>query len=366
MSVMASRPILRWALPGAVVVAVLGGGAIGTTLTASAEASLPPRSPAQLLVDVQTAKLDGLAGTVTEKADLGLPTLPDIGGRDGSASLNSLISGTHTLRLWYSGPDKARIALLGTLGESDVIRNGTNVWIWSSSNNTAQHTVISDKASKAAPPTPTDLPKTPQEAADRVLAQLTPTTSVSVDPVGTVAGRPVYTLVLTPKDSRSQVARVTIGIDGTKHVPLEVQVFAKGYAPPAFKIGFTDVSFARPDAQRFNFTPPPGAKVTNGTEPQAPDRNMAKPKTALIGTGWTTVVAARLPEQAQPSGASNDRQLNALLGALPQVQGSWGSGRLLAGRLFSVLLTDDGRVLAGAVSRDQLLAAAADPAAALK
>lgn len=372
MSVMASRPLVRWVLPGGVLVAVLTGGAIATTLTASAAASLPVRSAAQLLVDVETAKLDGASGTVVEKADLGLPSLPDsIVGRDGSSNLNTLISGSHTLRVWYSGPDKARVALLGAMGESDIIRNGNSVWLWSSASNTAEHSTLSAGADKA-PPTPNDMPKTPQDAANRVLAQLDPTTKVSVDQVGTVAGRPVYNLVLQPKDTRSQVAKVTISIDGTEHVPLQVQVFAKGYAPPAFSIGFTDVSFTRPADQRFAFNPPPGAKVTESTATPDHAGTGTKPQTAVIGTGWTSVLVARVSPDAlapSPSAGGADRgssSLGAILNALPRVSGSWGSGRLLQGRLFSVLLTDDGRVLAGAVTGQQLQAAAADPAAALK
>lgn len=402
MSIMASRPLIRWLVPGTVVAAVFGGGAVATTLSASAQSSLPPRSPAQLLVDVQTARLEGASGTVTEKADLGLPALPTIGGSGDSANLNSLITGSHTLRVWYSGPDKARVALLGALGESDIIRNGTNLWIWSSSNKTAQHQTLPERSTqpRATPsPLPTDLPTTPQQAADRVLAELDPTTNVGVDPTGTVAGRPVYVLVLTPKDTGSRVARVTVAIDGTEHVPLRVQVFAKAYTPPAFEIGFTDVNFTRPDNARFEFTPPPGTKVTEGSQsatPSAPgqtgqDRTGQgqagqRPKTAVIGTGWTSVVVARLPEGGLPglpgltapagspkpsptgpaAGSQAERSIQSILDVLPRVQGAWGSGRLLTSRLFSVLLTDDGRVLAGAVDREQLLAAAANPAAALK
>jgi len=54
-----------------------------------------------------------------------------------------------------------------------------------------------------------------------------------------------------------------------------------------------------------------------------------------------------------------------VLASLPTVKGSWGSGKLLSGTLFSVLLTDDGRLLIGAVGPDQLYQAAADPAARL-
>jgi hypothetical protein len=40
--------------------------------------------------------------------------------------------------------------------------------------------------------------------------------------------------------------------------------------------------------------------------------------------------------------------------SLPKVSGSWGSGHLLSSALFSALVTDDGRVLAGAVAPAKL------------
>ena len=92
---------------------VLGGGAL-TSLQASADVRLPTRSAAQLLVDLQTAQLDGVSGTVVERADLGLPALPaNFGGTNG-ADLTSLVTGTNTMRVWYSGRDKARVALTNT------------------------------------------------------------------------------------------------------------------------------------------------------------------------------------------------------------------------------------------------------------
>ena len=55
MSVMASRPLVRWAVPAGVLVAVLGGGAVTTALRASADVTLPPRTAAQLLVEIGRA-----------------------------------------------------------------------------------------------------------------------------------------------------------------------------------------------------------------------------------------------------------------------------------------------------------------------
>jgi hypothetical protein len=49
--------------------------------------------------------------------------------------------------------------------------------------------------------------------------------------------------------------------------------------------------------------------------------------------------------------------MSRVLRALPAVSGSWGSGHLLKGTLFSALLTDDGRLVIGAVAPDALYSA---------
>ena len=59
------------------------------------------------------------------------------------------------------------------------------------------------------------------------------------------------------------------------------------------------------------------------------------------------------------TGRQAGAELQSVLGSLPQVSGAWGSGRLLQSALFSVLLTDDGRVLGGAVAPEALYEAAA-------
>ena len=138
MNAFTRRPALRWLVPSAAAVLLAGGGSAVGLITANAGDGLPDRSPSQLLVDVQNARVDGLSGTIVQNADLGLPSLPGVGG-SGSSDLTSLISGSHTLRLWYAGPDKVRLALLGSLGESDLVRNGADLWSWSSKDKTATH-----------------------------------------------------------------------------------------------------------------------------------------------------------------------------------------------------------------------------------
>src|SRR5689334_1823540 len=99
------HPWARWAIPVAVAAVAVGGTTLVSQLSADAAGQLPARSAAQLLVDVQSAADVTGSGTVVQKADLGLPELPTLGG-SGSSSLTSLISGNHTLRVWSGGADK--------------------------------------------------------------------------------------------------------------------------------------------------------------------------------------------------------------------------------------------------------------------
>lgn len=370
MSIFLDHPRARWAVPGAVLACIAAGGLV-TNQVASADPSLPPRTAAQLLVDVQKARLSGLSGTVVQTSNLGLPDLPGMGGSGpggGSSSLTSMVSGTHTWRVWYAGAYRSRVALLGSLGESDVVRNGRDVWVWSSRDKTATHTVLAQGEGPELA-TPSRLPASPQAAADQALAALSPSTSVTTSATTSVAGRDAYELVLRPKSATTLVSQVRIAVDATEHIPLRVQVYSTKSANPAFEVSFSQVDFAEPDASSFTFNPPPGTKVTESAAPKPATRKPAeKPAGArhglkTVGTGWSTVVVGTVPQQVGASGSPSpttdrsSRQLMAVLSTLPRVSGAWGSGRLLNGTLFSVLLTDDGRMAVGAVPASQLYAA---------
>src|SRR6516162_9571500 len=98
----------RWAVPAGVLVIV--GGVLAGSLISVAQAApgLPARTPAQLLVQVADSAAPPLTGTVVETASFGLPRLP---GNQDPTSLASLLTGSHTVRVWYSGPRRFRLAV---------------------------------------------------------------------------------------------------------------------------------------------------------------------------------------------------------------------------------------------------------------
>jgi outer membrane lipoprotein-sorting protein len=346
-----------WAVPAGAAMLVVAGTVLPSLGgTADAASALPDRTAEQLLADVATAEVDGLAGTVVQTSRLGLPELPEAQGEDAGA-LTALLGGSTTARVWYAGPDRQRLAVrAGEFAERVYVRDGDEAWVWDSTERETTHLRLPDGSPDqgAAPAL------TPQAAAQALLDAVDPTTEVTVGRAETVAGRPAYELVLTPRDEETLVDSVRIAVDGEELVPLRVRVYAEGRAEVAVEVGFTDVSFAVPDADLFAFEPPAGAPLLEkdlssadghaaGSAPAdtapglpAPDR-AALP--TLSGSGWSTVVTL-------PAAGSGGEQAPGLLASLTRpVEG----GRALSTALLSVLLLDDGRVLAGAVPVEVLL-----------
>jgi outer membrane lipoprotein-sorting protein len=303
----------RWAVPlGAV--AVVGVVAAGSVLAgAQAAPALPARTPAQLIAAIAANKSvpAALSGTIVTNAALGLPNLPAVGG---PVSIPSLLTGSHTFQFWYGGPGLLRIAVPVSLGETDLRVDGRQAWLWDSQTNTATHllppagprlpalgragtsspggsffspnkanrtssrsqayhstlSVTTSQAEAFSAAGSQHAAPTPQAVARSVLAMLGPTTTVSVQSNVMIAGQAAYQLVLAPKNPGSLIGRVSIAVDAGRYLPLRVQVFARGAASPAYQIGFTSISFARPAASNFTFTPPPGAKVKTERLPAGP------------------------------------------------------------------------------------------------
>jgi outer membrane lipoprotein-sorting protein len=368
----------RWGVPATVAV-VAGAVIAGTQITtAQAAPGLPAKTPAQLLADVGANNESApMTGTVVETTSLGLPALPQTGG---PASLASLLTGSHTVKVYYSSSRHFRLAVPQSLSETDIIRNGEVAWLWDSTRNAVtKYTLPAETAKHAQPEPSTGAVLTPGQAADEVLKSVGKTTTVSTQSNVLVAGVAAYQLVLAPKDSRSLIGRVTIAVDGANGVPLRLQVFAKGSSAsagsvPAFQVGYTQVSFTAPAAANLEFTPPPGATVTqeNLAAHGGAATGSADAGSGTYGSDWLTVAA--LPQSdlslngtaggsspAPPAGSgaiggSSQQVLNALIGAAQPVSGSWGSGTLLHTSLLNVLMTG-GEVYIGAVEPSVLYAA---------
>jgi outer membrane lipoprotein-sorting protein len=410
MTRLASRR-LRWLLPAGIAAAIaVASVATTAAANASAQPKLGAKTAAQLLVAVENASPPGLSGTIVETAKLGLPDISGLVGDGGGSglSLESLVTGSNTMNVWYAGADRQRFALLGQLSEDDLIHNGTDLWSYDSSTRTVTHkTLTKDASEKVGTSIASSAPSLdPQTAAEQALAAIDPTTTVVVDRTARVAGRAAYQLLLSPKDTRSLIGSVQIAIDAATSVPLRVQVFAVGASSPAFEVGFTSVSFNLPNASVFEFVPPAGAAVEENSAPfsdaqadtglvihtrvrhsavappgSGPQGTVFTPgntvsvtperSTTELGKGWTAVLKitnavpaetqlpnSPLPANAapptsgplasgapQPSGATVQQ-----FGPLRSIGTAVPGGTLITTTLLSIFLADDGTVYIGPVS----------------
>lgn len=355
-----SKLLNRW-LPAAIIPLAVAGAAIAIPATAAGAApELPAKTAEELLVSIAENTAGAYSGTVQQTSNLGLPELPGtgLGSGDGPADALELLTADHELRVFVGGADRLRLQILDTLAERNVVVNGDEVWLYDSRENAATRLVLpADAPAGSAPATGW----TPEQAASSLLAAVQPSTEVTVDGTALIAGRPAYLLTLTPDGGEDTlVARASLAVDAETGLPLSVEVNAVGQDEPAFSVAYTSIDFTAPDAGLFDFQPPAGATVQEQQLPtdlpgHAAD-SVEQPKPTVSGDGWDAVVALAVGDQlaAVQGGDPQAAQL------LEQLSTPVAGGRAIETSLVSVLLTDDGRVLAGAVPVDRLVAAAAE------
>lgn len=355
--VLARHPALRWLLPlGIVSVAALAVLTASGVFTGSPSAqTLPDTAPATLVSAVQDNRDVAFSGMVVSHLSLGLPdlpALPSLSPVDEETSFGSLLSGSHTMQVWYGGVDKQRVALLGASEETDLFRDGRDLWQWSSADGIARHTLLAARPDSVLSRQPAEA-LTPRALAEGALGALDADTELTMADDVIVAGRSAYELVVTPHAARSKIGSVRLALDGATKVPLAVEVYPKNSSEPAIDVAFTSIRFGAPAERNFRFVPPPNSTVSESVARGAAG-DAAAPLPLMGGAGWSAVY--RLPSVKR---VTTRAQVATEFHTMAAVSGRWGNGRLLESDLLSVLVTNEGRVYAGAVQPRALYAAAA-------
>jgi len=357
-------------LVSALTAAALGAAglaALALPAGAGEQPSLPPVSAEELLSSALAAHPPALAGAIHVDNALGLPALPGVPSQ--------LLGGDSDLRVWLDGEGRSRVALPTRTGEQTVVHDGTTVWRWDSTGRTV--TKIEHPTGAPHEGTAAD----PATVGRQLLALVRPTSAVAVDGTAKVADRPAYELVLSPVPSeRTLLREIRVAVDSQTRMPLRLEVLANGSNDPVFSIGFAELSVGPQDPALFRFSPPAGATVTEpDVSAKAGDAGpLGGVRPTTVGDGWDTVVVATLPDDmwsragrhlpGQPPGAGEPdagqpgrpggMDPKALLERFgTPVSGQWGSGRLISTAVVSVIITEDGRVAAGAVPQQVLVEA---------
>ncbi|MGH8963355.1 MAG: LolA family protein [Jatrophihabitantaceae bacterium] len=353
------HPALRWVVPVAVLAFAAAATVVALT-SGSSSSRLAATTPDKLISALRDPRVGGFSGTLLAQMTLDLPVSADTAS---AGAPMVMLAGAHTMRFWYGGEDRQRVALLSQTSENDVFQVGTDVWQWDSLSRIATHSLVPEaaKAGLGSPISPAPLTiaaLTPQELTERTLAAVDTATRVWLTDGGEIADRPTYELVLEPgSGDQTRIASVHIQVDAGEKVPLGVQVYARGQQQPSIDVGFTSVTYRTPAADYFEFSPPSGATVVRGAQPQiiAADQSAAESASdlAVPAIGWSAITEYRTAD-GKPASMSEPMQA-----AMQPVSGKWGKGRLLQTPLLCMLVSDDGRVFSGSVDPAALYRVAA-------
>ncbi len=398
------------AIPAVAVPAAVIAAAVLIPTQAIGAVDLPDKTPKELIQFAESSDVHQLSGTIQQTSDLGIPDLSALtGGMSSNPGATDPASGTHaadiddlialatgsyTAKVYLDG-DRSRLQVLDQLAERDVyVDGGAGVaWFVDSESKTATKLAVPagtdveqlkkdaqaqsqdarDEAAKRYQAETGQALPTPEAMLDQALATLDQTTDVSVGTDGRVAGRDVYELVLEPKTDDTLVGSIRFAIDGENGAALAASVTARGATDPAFSVGFSDVAFSAPDPAALTFQPGSDVAVTEKTIdiPTADDLAKWRAQTeagshpgsstdaapTVYGEGWSAVV--ELPTTAKDGTKLLDGMTAEQKQMLDTVTTPVDGGRAFSTSLVTVLITDDGRVLAGAVPADRLVEAAA-------
>lgn len=398
----------RWA-PAALVATAITAGTIALPMQANA-VDLPDLTPQQVML-LMDGEIQGFSGTIVKTSELGLPPLqmssmmnedmikemeeklpdgfedfvPSLIEQNAITQAVELISGTHKIRV-YASAEGARVQVLDTMSQRDVVINKDEFWFYDSRKATAitgaivpmdqaelesAGTEAEAKLQEYAAQLQLDI-SNPEAVANYLMEQIGESTNVSVGKDHRVAGRTAYQLIAQPNAANSLIESVIVSVDSENGMALDVKVYSKEQELPALHVGFESISFEVPSVSMFSFTPPAGTIVETMEVPAELEAQLEKlqaeadlsdltdeqkaalkaeieakygpaPSTELIGEGWESVVyLSAIPSQVPMELLENE--------LFADLMTTVAGGKVFSTPVMNVLITDSGEVYAGAVT----------------
>jgi hypothetical protein len=238
----------------AALVAAMACSAAAIALAAGGSGPTPPPKPlAQAVHDALAAPaVDGVTARIAFTNHL-----IDAGSLQGS---DPLLTGA-TGRLWASA-DKLRLELQassglnGRGGDVQVLLDGDKLTVIETGSNTVYRATL-PRDHKAVGGEPVPSLARVQDALTKLAGHATLSGARPSD----VAGRPAYTVRISPRHDGGLLGGAEVAWDAEHGVPLRAAVYASGGSSPVLELKATDVSFGKVAAGDLAIPEPAGAHV---------------------------------------------------------------------------------------------------------
>jgi outer membrane lipoprotein-sorting protein len=240
-----------WAIVAAVAALGIMGGVAQATINGSG--SKPPaKALDQAVLDaVRAPHVAGITARISFSDNL----LPSGSLPQGSSS--PLLAGAKG-RLWLAGDGRLRLELQSDAGDAQITSDGHRLNVYDAGSNTVYRFELPaerDTSKQHANPT--------LAGVRRALDALSKTWTLSGATPTSTAGRPSYTVRISPKDDGGLLGAAEVAWDAEHGVPLRAAVYAQGQSDPVLELKATDISFGAVSSSDVNAPPPANAKVVD-------------------------------------------------------------------------------------------------------
>ena len=219
---------------------VLPVAAVLVTAVAVAATRSGPKPPARSLASALNAALHakpvaGFSARITFTNHL----FPD-----GALTGSPLLAGAGG-RVWISNDGRFRLELQSETGDTQISGDGSTITVYDAAKRTLYrlalpaHTHRSDSAgSQAAKPHAFGLAQI-----QHVLTRLSSVANVSGAIPGDIAGRPVYSVRVSPSHDGGLLGAIELAWDAQHGLPLKLAVYSRGNASPVLALTASDVHY---------------------------------------------------------------------------------------------------------------------------
>ncbi len=236
-----------------VAVAAIAAGGTAIALGAVGGGPVPPAKPLARAVHdaIAAPEVNGITARITFTNKL-----IDSSSLEGGGPLLKGAKG----RLWLGDGHKLRLELQTDNGDAQIVSDGVNAWVYDS----GSHTVYRGKLPQDKKPADKADGKLPTLAeVQKSLTELAKTADLSRATPGNVAGRPAYTVRISPKHDGGLLGAGALAWDAAKGVPLRAAVYAQGSNTPVLELKAEHIGYGKVPASAFAVSPPADAKVVN-------------------------------------------------------------------------------------------------------
>ncbi len=357
-------PLARLLLACALAV-ILGACATALAFALGAGPTPPPKRLADAIHDALAGNgsetIQGVSASIQLTDHLLEGANLASGGGGGGLASSPLVSGGSG-RLWIAKDGRVRVELQSEQGDTQILLDGHTVTLYDAATNTLYRYTLpaNDEGSSAAEGSDTDHEVPSVAKIEEAISHLSQHATVSGAMPTNIAGRPAYTVRVSPKEGGSLLGGAELSWDAGNGVPLRAAIYSSSSSSPVIELATTEISYGPVESSVFEFSPPPGAKVEEGSlAPKSAEGGLAtkpaggeQPKLTTHGHGPATI--AVLEGNAKQEEGKSAEQLE----ELPKVT--------INGTSASELSTELGTLLTFERAGVRYVVAGAVPAAAVE